>query len=217
MRFLIPIVLGAFLLISSCSEDEEANNTDARELKDENAVAVILDTSVGEIIIELDSLRAPVSVDNFLQYVDAGFYEGTIFHRVIPNFMVQGGGYQKGLKRPKGLREPIRNEAKNKVSNKRGTVAMARSSQIDSATSQFFINLVDNPRLDNRGDAPSKYGYAVFGKVIKGLELIDQMAAAETLCPSTQKSGRCNRKLPAGMRDVPVEEIVINSIARHTN
>jgi cyclophilin family peptidyl-prolyl cis-trans isomerase len=217
MRPLIALLFSATLIFSACSDDEKAEGEDAEETvqpSSEDAIIVIVDTTMGEIVIELDPLRSPESVENFLQYVDSGYYAGTVFHRVIPDFMVQGGGFQKSLKKQKGSKAPIKNEAHNKISNLRGTVAMARSSKVDSATSQFFINLSDNTRLDHLGKEPRKYGYAVFGKVVKGLEIVDKMTKVETFCPSNQKSGRCNRKLPPGFRDVPQEAIVINSITR---
>ena len=219
MRSLIALLFCATLTVSvsACSDDETAEGEEAGETiqaSSEDAIIVIIDTTMGELVLELDPLRSPGTVENFLEYVDSGYYAGTVFHRVIPGFMVQGGGFQKSLKKPKGLRAPIKNEAFNKISNSRGTVAMARSSKIDSATSQFFINLADNPRLDHQGKEPRKYGYAVFGKIVKGLEIVDKMAGVETFCPSSQKSGRCNRKLPPGFRDVPQEAIVINAITR---
>ncbi|TWH63959.1 peptidyl-prolyl cis-trans isomerase A (cyclophilin A) [Azomonas agilis] len=137
---------------------------------------VILKTDLGEIEIELDAKRAPISVKNFLQYVDSGFYDNTLFHRVIPGFMVQGGGYneQLELKTPSA---PIKNEANNGLHNVRGTVAMARTQAADSATSQFFINHRDNNFLDQGPRGP---GYAVFGRVVRGMTVVDQIAQAPT-------------------------------------
>ncbi len=140
---------------------------------------VLLKTSMGDIVLELDADKAPVTVKNFLDYVMNEYYDGTVFHRVIPQFMIQGGGFTKNFQR-KPTRPPIKNEAANGLKNLRGTIAMARTSDPDSATSQFFINVVDNPFLDH--DAPPRHdtGYAVFGKVIKGMDVVDRIAALTT-------------------------------------
>ena len=141
---------------------------------------VLLHTSQGDISIDLYADKAPKSVDNFLQYVDSGFYNGTVFHRVIPGFMVQGGGFTKDLQL-KRTRAPIRNEANNGLSNLKYTVAMARTGDPHSAAAQFFINLVDNKRLDYTADTNSlTWGYCVFGKVTKGQEVVDKIAAIPT-------------------------------------
>ncbi|HTI39969.1 MAG TPA: peptidylprolyl isomerase [Vicinamibacterales bacterium] len=158
---------------------------------------VILDTSAGAITIELFADKAPDSVQNFLEYVRDGFYSGTIFHRVVPGYVIQGGGYTPELVE-KSTRPPVRNEATNGLSNARGTVAMARMSAVRSATSQFFINLANNARLDHRGFAPDDYGYAVFGRVIAGMDVVDRIAAMPT----------ASRE---GMDDVPVAPVVIKS------
>jgi cyclophilin family peptidyl-prolyl cis-trans isomerase len=139
--------------------------------------------------------KAPVSVENFLSYVRSGFYNGLVFHRVIPGFMIQGGGFDKDINQ-KETRAPIINEAKNGLSNGRGTIAYARTPVIKSATSQFFINLVNNTSLDYRNDTNAGYGYAVFGKVVQGMEVVDKIAAVKT--------GSVK-----GMRDVPVTPIII--------
>lgn len=155
---------------------------------------VQMTTSKGELVIELDDDKAPISTRNFLSYVDDGFYDGTIFHRVISNFMVQGGGFTKDMQeKPTG--EPIKNEWQNGLRNERGALAMARTSDPDSATSQFFINVNDNPFLDEpRGGA----AYAVFGRVIAGLDVVDAIRNVST----TSR---------AGHDDVPVEPVVIES------
>ncbi len=137
---------------------------------------VLLTTSAGDIEIELDIKKAPISVKNFTDYVNSGFYNDTIFHRVIPGFMVQGGGFISTMEQ-KSTNEPIKNEADNGLKNKRGTIAMARTSQKDSATSQFFINLADNAFLDNN---PRDFGYAVFGVVVNGMDVVDKIATAKT-------------------------------------
>ncbi len=158
---------------------------------------VILSTSLGDITIELDPDAAPITVENFLKYVDDGFYDGTIFHRVIPNFMIQGGGMTADMKE-KPARKPIRNEAKNGLKNVRGTLAMARTQVVDSATAQFFINLTDNAFLNH---GTRDFGYAVFGKVSKGMDVVDAMAAVKT-----------GSKGPH--QDVPIEAVLINSARR---
>jgi len=145
----------------------------------DTAPRVRLETNKGVIVVELDPVRAPLTTANFLAYVNAGFYDGTVFHRVIPGFMIQGGGYTADLE-PKETRPPIRNEATNMVSNRRGTIAMARRQDVDSATSQFFINLVDNSPLDHRDNSPRGFGYCVFGNVVEGMDVVDAIAAVET-------------------------------------
>nr|WP_321529976.1 peptidylprolyl isomerase [uncultured Desulfuromonas sp.] len=161
---------------------------------------VKLTTNYGSIVIELDEAHAPVSVNNFLRYVDGGFYNGTIFHRVIPGFMIQGGGFTKKMDR-KVTRQPIKNEATNGLKNLRGTIAMARTGRVDSATSQFFINLVDNAFLDHKSKTARGYGYAVFGKVVEGMDVVDKIAMVKT-----------GRK--KGMADVPSQSVVIESVER---
>ena len=158
---------------------------------------VVLDTSHGEIEIELFEDKAPISVENFLKYVDDGFYNGTIFHRVIPDFMVQGGGFTEDMTQ-KPTRDPIKNEADNGLSNEPYTLAMARTSVVDSATAQFFINVADNVFLDH---GTRDFGYAVFGKVTKGENVVDRIADVDT-------------GMRAGMRDVPKESVSITSARR---
>jgi cyclophilin family peptidyl-prolyl cis-trans isomerase len=157
----------------------------------------VLETNLGIIEIELDRDKAPVTVDNFVTYVEEGFYDGLVFHRVINSFMIQGGGFQPDGTSREG-NDPIRNEARNGLKNERGTIAMARTSNPDSATSQFFINTVDNPGLDYPN--PDGYGYAVFGKVFEGMDVVDAIESAPT-------SGKAT---PYGvMSDWPVTDIVI--------
>jgi len=143
-----------------------------------NLVAVI-STTMGEITVELFKERAPVSVENFLAYAAEGFYSGTIFHRVVRGFVIQGGGYTAGMKE-KPTREPIQNEATNGLKNLRGTLSMARTRVLRSATSQFYINVADNSSLDHRGYAPDDFGYAVFGRVLSGMDVVDKIAAVPT-------------------------------------
>ena len=140
---------------------------------------VVIETSLGSITAELDRRAAPVSVANFLAYAESGFYDGTVFHRVIRGFMIQGGGMTADLER-KETRAPIRNEATNGLSNDRGTLAMARTNVVDSATAQFFINTVDNPGLNNRGTDPGSYGYAVFGRITDGMDVVDRIEGVST-------------------------------------
>ncbi len=162
---------------------------------------VLMKTSKGEIKIELFADKAPLTVSNFLSYVDEKFYEGTIFHRVIKGFMIQGGGLTADLQEKQTTKPPIQNEATNRLSNKRGTIAMARTMEINSATCQFFINHVDNPFLDHRTNTPEGFGYAVFGRVIEGMDVVDAIANLKT----TRKRG---------YEDVPVETVTIISITR---
>ena len=162
--------------------------------------SVIIETSYGDITVELNDEKAPQSVTNFLAYVDSQHYSDTIFHRVIKDFMIQGGNFTVDMA-PKKNRAPIKNEAANGLRNLRGTIAMARTNVVDSATSQFFINLKDNGFLDHKNSSPQGYGYAVFGKVVKGMEVVDKIGSAQT---HTFKR----------FRDVPVEPVVIRSINR---
>ena len=138
-----------------------------------------IETTMGTITLALDEEKAPATVANFVQYAKDGHYDGTIFHRVIDGFMIQGGGFTKDMNQKK-TREPIRNEAMNGLKNRRGTIAMARTMVVDSATSQFFINLVDNDFLDFQSPTPQGFGYAVFGEVTDGMEVVDQIAKVKT-------------------------------------
>jgi peptidyl-prolyl cis-trans isomerase A (cyclophilin A) len=162
---------------------------------DDPKPVVVIETSMGNITVELDPAKAPITVENYLKYVDAGFYDGTIFHRVMPDFMIQGGGMLPNMKE-KDTNPPIKLEAKNGLSNKRGTIAMARTSDPNSATSQFFINHADNENLDTYGG-----GYAVFGRVTEGMDVVDKIAQVRT----TNKGPHQN---------VPVEPVTIKSIKR---
>ena len=154
-------------------------------------------TSKGTFTVQLFDKQAPITVENFLRYADEGFFDGTIFHRVIPGFMIQGGGLTPDMKNKRG-HEPIKNEATNGLKNKRGTLSMARTNDINSATSQFFINVVDNDFLDHK---PGNYGYAVFGRVDSGMEVVDAIADVKT--------GN-----NAGHQDVPIETVLIESVTR---
>jgi peptidyl-prolyl cis-trans isomerase B (cyclophilin B) len=140
---------------------------------------VVLETSLGDITLELDRAKAPVTTENFLSYVTSGHYDGTIFHRVIPDFMIQGGGFSEEM-RQKPTVAPIVNEADNGLKNRRGTVAMARTGEPHSATAQFFINLKDNGFLDHTAKTERGWGYTVFGKVVEGMDVVDKIATAKT-------------------------------------
>ena len=159
---------------------------------------VTIETSMGNIRIELDSQKAPITTKNFLNYVADGYYDGLIFHRVIPGFMIQGGGMDSQMKQ-KGTKSPIKNEATNGLKNKNGSVAMARTNVVDSATAQFFINVKDNDFLDHRSTSPDAFGYAVFGQVIEGMDVVQKIEKVKT-----RNSGM--------HQDVPVDPVVINSV-----
>lgn len=158
---------------------------------------VLMETSMGNVKMELFEAEAPVSVQNFLDYANSGFYNNTIFHRVIANFMIQGGGYSTDPKK-KPTKAPIKNEAGNGLKNQRGTLAMARTSVVDSATAEFFINVVNNDFLNQRDKTQQGFGYAVFGKVVEGMDVVDKIAAVKTVV--------------RGFPDVPEKQVVIKSI-----
>jgi cyclophilin family peptidyl-prolyl cis-trans isomerase len=160
---------------------------------------VVIDTNLGNVVIELYADKAPITVKNFLQYVDDKHYDGTIVHRVIPNFMIQGGGYAAGMNEKK-TRDPIKIESANGLSNERGSIAVARAANPDSGTAQFFINLVNNRQLD-RANSPDGAGYCVFGKVVSGMEIVDRIAQA----PTGQQGVHAN---------VPMPDVVIRSMRR---
>ena len=159
---------------------------------------VTMETSMGTITLELDDGKAPITVGNFVKYATSGHYDGTIFHRVIDGFMIQGGGFTKDMNQ-KPTEDPIRNEAMNGLRNLRGTIAMARTMVVDSATSQFFINLVDNDFLDFQNPTPQGFGYAVFGKVTDGMEVVDKIAKVRTGSAGPHQN-------------VPEEQIVIKKV-----
>jgi cyclophilin family peptidyl-prolyl cis-trans isomerase len=190
-----PLPLAAVLLIL---QSTAAMQTAPPTAAPGNPTAVI-STSLGDVTVELFKDWAPASVENFLQYVAEGFYDGTVFHRVIPGFMIQGGGLTPDLVE-KPTHPPIRNEANNKLSHIRGTLGMARTEALRSATSQFFINVADNrARLDHHGFAPEDFGYAVFGRVLSGMDVCDRIAAVPT-----------RRQGPH--EDVPVDPVVIKGV-----
>lgn len=184
-------------LVEQPAADQSANSETATALEDPaTPVRIKLATNLGDIILELYPAKAPVTVENFVGYVHDGFYDGTVFHRVIPGFMAQGGGFTVNLDQ-KPTRAPIQNEADNHLKNLQGTIAMARTSDPHSATAQFFINLIDNPFLDHKNKSMSGWGYTVFGRVVAGMGTVNKMA-----------------KIPTGSRgmfssDVPHETIQI--------
>lgn len=167
-------------------------------MSEEKNPQVLMETSMGNVKIELFKDKSPITVRNFLSYVNEGFYDGLIFHRVIASFMIQGGGFDQGMAQKK-TKFAIKNEAANGLSNTRGTLAMARTNVVDSATSQFFINVVDNAFLDYRGKNPDQFGYAVFGQVVEGMDVVDAIKGVKT----GNKGGHS---------DVPLEPVIINSI-----
>ena len=177
-------LIGLFILCSAFNVRAETTSSRVR-----------LQTNHGDIVLELNAQAAPLTVENFLRYVNDGFYDGTVFHRVIQDFMIQGGGVTAELSK-KQTHEPIQNEADNGLRNLRGTVAMARTSDPHSATSQFFINTVENAYLDHQAKTDKGWGYCVFGKVVEGMEVVEAIEKV----PTTTKQG---------WRDVPVEAVVI--------
>ena len=188
MKYYINYCLAAFLLAASTLSAEEATKP-----------RVLLETNVGQIVLELNTQAAPVTVKNFVQYVEERFYDGIIFHRVIENFMIQAGGHRFDLTPKNPSHPPITNESDNGLKNLRGTVAMARTRVPDSATSQFFINHKDNGFLNHTGENSQGWGYAVFGAVTEGMDVVDQIADV-----ATGSSG--------GHQDVPVDAITIESV-----
>ena len=186
MRVLMLSMLLIFTTTHSFATENNMSDTNTK---------VKLTTSLGEVVIQLNSEKAPISAANFLNYVNEGFYNGTIFHRIIPDFMAQGGGFDTKFNQ-KEVHAPIKNEADNGLKNTRGTLAMARTNAPDSATAQFFINYKDNSFLNHTGKNASGWGYAVFGEVIEGMEVVDAMA----------KQATGNR---GGHSDVPKTDIVI--------
>lgn len=187
-------------------ETSEAGSSVDEAAADKEAPAdnprVIIETSMGSITLELFSGKAPVTVKSFLSYVDKEYYDGTIFHRIMSGFMIQGGGFEPGMKK-KQTDPPIKNEAGNGLSNERGTVAMARTDIVDSATSQFFINHADNSKLDHKDETVTGFGYCVFGKVVEGMDIVDKIADVPT-------------KTTGSFKNVPVDDVVIKSVKRVT-
>jgi len=197
----------AFFMVTACSAEKAGiDQSSMAELDDNPTVAnveVVIVTNLGNITLSLNGEQAPISVANFLSYVDSGFYQQTIFHRVIDNFMIQGGGFDVAMKK-KTTQAPINNEADNGLLNETGTIAMARTNAPHSATSQFFINVNDNAFLNHRGKNAAGWGYAVFGQVTTGMDVVNSIKSVPT--------GRLN-----GMGDVPNTPIIIERISRIDN
>ena len=207
----IVLIYGFSILQSKAPDDDGERQKEANKIvetppKEQTQTEirknplVVLETSMGTIRLELNYEKAPRTVENFLHYVDSGYYTGTVFHRVIPDFMIQGGGMNENLEELQ-TSPPIRNEANNGLSNKRGTIAMARTAFVHSATSQFFINVADNPYLDYRDNTAAGYGYCVFGRVISGMDTVDKIVNVPTHTVEPHS-------------DVPVESIVIEDARR---
>ncbi len=186
----VVLVVGAFGVGCTRAEDGKPSNP--------NDPVVLMSTSLGDVKIELFKEKAPKSVENFLGYVNDKFYDGTIFHRVIPHFMIQGGGFTPDMKQ-KPTKAPLKNEAGNGLKNEVGTLAMARTPDVDSATAQFFINVKDNDFLNHKDDSLQGFGYCVFGKVIEGMKIVEKIEAVET-----DTKGMYD--------DVPTEPVLIKSM-----
>ena len=187
----------SLLLLSSCGD--RTSNNEIEKIMEKTMTQVTIKTSVGDIQLELNNEKAPITVENFKTIANSGYYEGTVFHRVINGFMVQGGGLTADMNNKSSGTSPIQNEANNGLSNDRGTIAMARTMDPHSATSQFFINHKDNGFLNHTGENSQGWGYAVFGAVTEGMEIVDQIAEV-----ATGSSG--------GHQDVPIEAITIESV-----
>ena len=194
ISYLLTVILSVSMSVAHAESADAAENPQ-----------ILMKTTNGDIIIELFADKSPITVENFLRYADEGHYDGTVFHRVISNFMIQGGGFNAELKE-KETRDPIVNESKNKLHNTRGTLAMARTSDPDSATAQFFINQRSNLRLDWSG---GKDGYTVFGEVIDGMQVVDIISLTDTGAVQAQTT-----RGPTVFQDVPVQPIVILSVTR---
>ncbi len=200
LAFGLALNLAALPNAFAADKKEATKKTIKGDKKMEKTPVVIIETSEGKIEVELNAEKAPISVENFLKYTDEGFYNGTIFHRVIKNFMVQGGGFDDKMSQKK-TREQIKNEASNGLKNDKYTLAMARTNVVDSATAQFFINTKTNDFLNFKDTTTSGYGYAVFGKVISGQDVVDKIEGS----PTTTKDG---------MSDVPSKSVTIKSVKR---
>ncbi len=190
-RTVIALCAGLSLMTGSATFSKDAS-------KGDQSVTVMMKTSKGTIELELDSAKAPNTVENFVAYAKAGFYDGTVFHRVIPGFMIQGGGFEPGMKQ-KSTNAPVKNEADNGLKNDTGTIAMARTGDPQSATAQFFINVVDNNFLNHSSPTPQGWGYCVFGKITQGMNVVQAIEKVAT----TNKNGH---------GDVPVDDVVIEKV-----
>jgi len=200
MRNLVIAVMGLLVAVAATAEIKLPTKEEAMPKETSTPPVVVIETSMGTMKAKLWQDTSPITVANFLKYVDEGFFDGTVFHRVMEGFMVQGGGFLPGMKeKPSG--SPIKNEASREALNKRGTLAMARTTVVDSATSQFFVNLVDNAFLDHKDKSPRGFGYCAFGKLTDGLDVLDAIGKVKT-----------TRVGPHG--DVPAEDVLIKSIRR---
>ena len=207
-RLALISILG-FAFLGSCNAEKPAEN-EAGTPAEAGASKVRLKTTEGDIVIQLNAEKAPITVANFLKYVNSGHYDGTAFHRVIDGFMIQGGGFavNDGKLVEKESGEGIKNEGQNGLKNDRGTIAMARTNDPDSASAQFFINVGNNDSLN----FPSNGGYAVFGKVVEGMDVVDKIKAAETTTKQiTMRHPRTGEAIPSSAGDVPIKDIVITS------
>jgi len=195
--FAAALFSGVFSTAHEAQAMQENKTVKKMESKKMENIEVVFSTNQGDFTIELYADKAPITVKNFLAYVDEGFFSDTIFHRVIPGFMIQGGGFKKDMSQ-KPTKAPIKNEADNGLRNSRGTLAMARTGVVDSATAQFFINLTDNSFLDH---GVRDFGYAVFGKVVSGMDVVDKIAAVKTATTG-------------GHQNVPVEPVIVTGAKR---
>jgi cyclophilin family peptidyl-prolyl cis-trans isomerase len=212
------------VLLCSCAKDPEQKKKKHKEVEKDKPTGpnpvVVIDTSLGEITVELFADQSPITVKNFLHYVDEKFYDGTIFHRVMgkensdKDFMIQGGGFLPGPKEKKETGAPIENEAGNGLSNERGTIAMARTGDPNSARAQFYINVADNSKSLDRAYAQDGFGYAVFGKVIKGMDVVDKIKAVETHTTKAEAISPSGQRIETPFENVPVDDVVIKSIRR---
>ena len=210
---LLPLLLSLTFIIG-CQTDPLKKDPPEAKIKAPVGTTVVIDTSRGSILVELDDKKAPVTVKNFLSYVDQGFYDNTTFHRVISHFMIQGGGFtlKEGILNEKITGAPITNESAQTSPNTRGTLAVARKPDPNSATSQFFINVVNNTQLNHPNSNGS--GYAVFGKIIEGMEAVDAIKAVQAGATYANVLDATGITIPTSMKDVPVEPVVIKSIRR---
>jgi cyclophilin family peptidyl-prolyl cis-trans isomerase len=212
MAVKLTLVAIALLAVVAIGVATQMASTNSETTSGAANPTVVMETSMGTIKIELFQDKAPVTVANFLSYVDRKHYDGTIFHRVISDFMIQGGGFDMDYKE-KETSEPIKNEADNGLKNQRGTLAMARTGDPNSATAQFFINVKDNAGLDR--PKPDGFGYAVFGKVIEGMEVVDQIKGVKTGSRKlTMRNKRSGQLIEAPSDDVPAVQVVIKSVKK---
>jgi len=208
--FATILALALLPVIGFSQKTEDKPATDSKPAAEAKASKVRFKTNKGDFVVELNAEKAPITVENFLSYVKKKHFDGTTFHRIIPSFMIQGGGFalENGKLVEKTTDKPIKNEGQNGLSNKRGTIAMARTNDLNSATCQFFINVVDNAMLDY----PNNGGYAVFGKVVEGMDVVDKIKAVPTGNANiTMRHPVSGEKMEAPSQDVPTEPVVIES------